>query len=361
MKRLYVLVAAVAVASLVVGMTAVTVAAQTSPPSPPVPPALGACLPGKPAIVASELPSTPERPGRRVFDLERCPIGGRPIVDHGVGSSLPEADHFVYAESVMTTGVQELQVTHDAGGTIVLQNVGDEQAMGESPGTVEAQATSPGACVDEGPVDDSGYILFSTLGWYFNRSSTPNYANFDITADAALTDIRQGGSNIASERNNCGFAEFTNPNLSYQESTSNGAGISADNTCLGGSFQSVVAFGDLPKNPDRIVLASTCNYGDSFRRQILESDVKFNKVDADWSTASPDFCRANTPNRFNLEAVMTHERGHTYGMLHAEPEDTHANLTMSPRHNGPCQNSEVNIGKGDYQLLRDKYQNTPAN
>jgi predicted Zn-dependent protease len=55
-----------------------------------------------------------------------------------------------------------------------------------------------------------------------------------------------------------------------------------------------------------------------------------------------------------VKAVMTHERGHTFGINHVS-ETSHKNMTMSPNINGPCQDSESTLGLGDVEGLRALY------
>jgi hypothetical protein len=49
--------------------------------------------------------------------------------------------------------------------------------------------------------------------------------------------------------------------------------------------------------------------------------------------------RPSCEGRYDVEGVMTHERGHTFGLDHVS-EDEHGRLTMSTAMNGPCQDSE---------------------
>ena len=58
-------------------------------------------------------------------------------------------------------------------------------------------------------------------------------------------------------------------------------------------------------------------------------------------------------SRYDVEGVMTHERGHTFGLGHV-PEASHAKLTMSERIRS-CQSSERTLGLGDVRGLEKKY------
>ena len=99
----------------------------------------------------------------------------------------------------------------------------------------------------------------------------------------------------------------------------------------------MVAFGELPSG----ILAVTCNWDENYN--TIASDIKVNKQGVRWTTSpSSRSCRG----MYDLEGVMTHERGHTFGMGHVS-ETGHGNLTMSTNINGACQMTERSLGRGD--------------
>lgn len=72
-------------------------------------------------------------------------------------------------------------------------------------------------------------------------------------------------------------------------------------------------------------LAVTCTWHTGFPLyEVTESDVVFDSDDP-WFITGPVGCGYT----FDLESVMTHERGHTVGMKHPD-EDAHHWMTMSP-------------------------------
>lgn len=71
--------------------------------------------------------------------------------------------------------------------------------------------------------------------------------------------------------------------------------------------------------------------------------------DFGWTIAVTPSCR----KRWSVEAVLTHELGHTFGVGHVS-EDEHGALTMSEVIRA-CQASEVTLGLGDILGLQSKY------
>lgn len=106
----------------------------------------------------------------------------------------------------------------------------------------------------------------------------------------------------------------------------------------------MVGFGRLPLG----TLAVTCTWFDTGTRSAVESDVRFNRKHR-WYATRPAGCSG----RFGIQAVMTHERGHTFGLGHVS-EQSHGRLTMSTRIRA-CEEGPKTLGRGDVRGLRAKY------
>jgi hypothetical protein len=292
----------------------------------------GACEPGEQKIDATDLPE--------VVEPERCPIEGRRIVDGVVESLVPPPGKGVYSEVLTTSGAQELEVARREDGTIELDHVGDDSEEAAA----ETRALSgPNPCSDPEYTDNSWRVT-SELHYRINLSTTPR----EVTRRAAKNAIRRAAGNIVDTRSDCHLGDRVPATLDYDGGTSAVADIQ-DGSCVKSDGVSVVSFGDLPK-----ALAKACTYykiNPSDYDEVGTSDIKLNRADFRW-TARPVSRSCN--RAYDLEGVVTHERGHTFGLGHV-PEEAHGRLTMSPVINGPCQKSERTLGKGDVLGLEGKY------
>jgi len=217
----------------------------------------------------------------------------------------------------------------------------------------------PGGCCGSGPpaCSDGAFNLIkadngntvkwkSTMNWYYKTGSRPDY----LSEADVIEEIRDGATNITHANNNCGQSDQVSAASDYQGGTNNSVNMpNGTNNCAGFDDRdgvSVASFGATAGN----FLAWACTWwvGDSGPDRIVESDIRYDKSGTSWVTSGP--CTAS----YRLEAVATHEFGHSFGLDHVV-EDGHENLTMSRNLNGTCQNSEASLGLGDVFGLEDLY------
>jgi hypothetical protein len=326
---------------LAAALVLATLAAGTisrAPTSQPNPEIYEACRPDRSTIPAPDLPET--------VNVENCPVGEREITDNGVGTVLPTLGESIYVDALTVAGPQQLEVTRHLDGTLELEHVGDESDGTQDEPEISAAASSPGECSDR-TYNDADRRVIETHPWYINRSTTPR----ELAQKTAIRALKSGGANITQTRSNCRHLGDRVPEkLSYQGKTASHAQIDASRHCNGNDGKTVVSFGILPRG----TLAVTCiisavnHSGDN---PVKTSDTKFNKTHFNW-TVRPNSrsCRG----RYDLEGIMTHERGHTFGLDHVL-ESSHGKLTMSAGINGPCQSSERSLGRGDVRGLNNIY------
>ena len=331
MKRFLASGLALAFALLVVTVFARTPVAQTAEGPP------AACAPEKQEISATALPDS--------TGSGQCEPDGRPIVDGAVGAVLPSPGNGVYVEALTTSGTQELEIKHLSSGAIELEHVGDEsREASEAKAAFPVSSKAPGECGDAAYQSNDQRIA-NGLRYRINYRTTPA----EISRTSAIAAIRKAGSNVANTVNGCKLGDRVPAGVSYQGLSTTNASVSSTGGCTRNDRLSVVSFGRLSGG----ILAITCNYFtiDPGFNNVVTSDIKINSVSFRWTT-SP---RAKScGSAYDLETVVTHERGHTFGLGHV-PERAHRNLTMSPLINGPCQGSERSLGRGDVLGLDRKY------
>ena len=263
----------------------------------------------------------------------------------GVSVIAPEPGFGVWSEAILETGdTQSIRVETLADATVYLfvDEHHDEPVEVEAFGGSEASAAgdSPGACKD-GAFQLASFRWTQQHAWWFNAGTTPG----EIGKDAAEAALKKAATNITRSRNDCGLADQVSATQVYQGRTGTGAQIGSDGSCKNGDGKNVVGFGDLPAS----YLGVACVWFDG-DGNALEADVRLNKADRKWVVNIGAACS----NRWSVEAVATHERGHVFGLAHVG-EAGHGKLTMSPALNGPCQNSEATLGLGDVKGLRARY------
>lgn len=330
MRRPLASVVALAFVATVVAVFAGTPEAQTGTGT------LETCASGGQEIDARALP--------RTVSPARCPLEGRKIIDGIVGAAVPAPGEGVHAEVLTTEGAQEFEVRRLGDGTVELGHVGKEEPDLRDAAALDSAGKSPGECGDSAFNVESRRVR-GTLAYRINWRTTPGY----LSRRAAISAIRQAGGNVADTVNACKMGDRVPAGIAYKGYTARTAGVGFG-ACETNDGVSVVSFGPL-KNPG--YLAATCTHTrEEFGYEVVtSSDTRINKRDRRWTTNPRSrSCRG----RFDLEGVMTHERGHTFGLGHVD-ERAHRNLTMGPIINGPCQSSERSLGRGDVRGLDRKY------
>lgn len=190
---------------------------------------------------------------------------------------------------------------------------------------------APAAC------QDSAYKLLgaswsSTYEWVFQAASTPA----SLSRSSVKAVLRRSFDNLTGARNDCGRADLIGASHSFVGQTGRRP------NCSKPDGHNVIGFDRLQYG----VLAVTCYWMRNGR--MIEADIKINSREM-WAL-SLDRCR----DRPVLEATMTHEAGHVFGLDHIG-ERRHGRLTMSPYLDGPCENAESTLGLGDMRGLEMLY------
>ncbi|HEX9891789.1 MAG TPA: matrixin family metalloprotease [Actinomycetota bacterium] len=187
-----------------------------------------------------------------------------------------------------------------------------------------------------------GWRESSIHRWRFNARSTP--AGLSVTQ--VRTALLQATSAITGATNSCGMADNVSARASFDGDTSTGTNINSSGSCGSRDGISVTGFGKLPSG----ALAVACVWYSTASRpyEVVESDVKLNRNYA-WFTTRPVPCA----DRYDIQSVVAHERGHTFGLGHVSEAD-HAGQTMSTQ-GRPCSISERTLGQGDVLGLEALY------
>jgi hypothetical protein len=258
------------------------------------------------------------------------------VVDGPAAAFLPPAGEGVYVEVLTTRGSHELALSHLEDGHIEVEHAGDEPEARFSPSG--ARATRE--CFNPS-YESHDWWVDGRMRYRINMKSTPR----ELSTASAVRAIRRAGRNIFDTRNTCRLGDRVPAGLSYQGRTSRFPDR-RDGSCTRSDGRSVVGFGELP-----VAIAVTCAFYDLGPDEVTSSDIKIDKTRFRWTTRPR---HRSCEGRYDVQSVMTHEWGHTFGLTHV-PEIGNPNMTMSPVINGACQRSERTLGRGDVLGLDAKY------
>lgn len=209
-------------------------------------------------------------------------------------------------------------------GPVQLTNASSNQTSG-------VRTSSAAACVDDA-YNLTGPRWQETLQWSFNAASTPSR----LSRSAVVEALKRAFSNITNANNDCGLAVSLSASASYLGTTTRTA------KCNSYDGHNVISFRDLPSG----TMARACWW--SINGRLVEADIQINRNKA-WALST-----ASCNRQPLLEATMTHEVGHAFGLSHVA-ESGHGRLTMSPILDGLCNNAESTLGLGDILALQRLY------
>lgn len=272
-------------------------------------------------------------------------IGRRLALGHGVGVEVPEPGTGV---TVSALGVDEansavLSVDVTPAGEIIYRSSPAVETT-----TTTTSDPSPAAC------DDPTYGLlthkwYAPMSWRLNTTNKP--AN--LTATQTLQAIREGGENIVNAANDCGEVDDVSAGISYLGASTAAVdmftldGIIYCDVSSATNKASTVTFASMPSG----YLAATCTWRtdrDPDVDEATESDMRLNLSKGWTTTPGAEGCSGH----YDLEYVVTHERGHTYGL--ADLAGDHTRLTMFERGTSCWANGRT-LGLGDLMGLRVHY------
>lgn len=298
-------------------------------------------------------------PPNRVLTPQDLPRGSSVVACHAVGRVLkrgalsvqiPPPGTRVVAEAIYPEGATMLAVAVDEDGQI---SYPDSEPVDEIlPGS--AGASSPSACSDSA-YDDKDEEQAGTWGWYLGDGARPA----GISTTTVTASLKQAVGWITTSYNDCGYADEVSASATYKGvstyesdmTTSGGKTTCGDGSLDGRDGKSVVDFGNIDDNGSP-PLAMECTWSipaPFADNNIIESDIRFDVVDFDWTNAPGSGCS----NSYDLRSVAVHEFGHSFGMGHVS-EASHGWLTMSTNVS-PCSTYQRTLGKGDVLSLRNTY------
>jgi hypothetical protein len=187
---------------------------------------------------------------------------------------------------------------------------------------------------------------YGTFQWYIGDGSYPAALSYD----GFVTVAKRAMSNIADTNTNCAGipdkVDFTATFMGFTTVESDFVIVGGDSKCDSRDGVSTLDAANLDGNGNP-PLAAECDWHSTRaeRDDIIESDVRFNIANYDFTTTPASGCSG----KYDVEGVLTHEFGHTVGLGHVS-EASYPWMTMSTTE-GFCDSSQRTLGKGDIHAL----------
>lgn len=212
----------------------------------------------------------------------------------------------------------------------------DEQPATAGNATQPRLAGTPASCAD-GAYTMSGYKASGTLRFGYNGAGAPA----SVARYASLA-VRNSLVAVTSGANRCKLPATVKASGLYTGGSTRTPQVSTSGSCFGNDGVNVVGWGILPTG----YLAITCIY--FVNGKVLNADVMVNRRYS-WFLSKPAGCRST----YDLQSVLTHEQGHSFGLSHVDP-NAHGSEVMGTLI-GPCDISKRQLGRGDYGALARLY------
>ncbi len=254
------------------------------------------------------------------FSAADCAVDDLQITDGPASVRLPARGQAVSAEVLTTDGAVLLTVARDASGYVTV-------TRGAPPATRLLAPTTAASACSSSAYTLWGYHVRGAYTWSYNPTGAPL-----SVAGVAAKALTAATGNITGGHNDCGLRLRPRTAQHYAGVTRAAPGVAAAAQCAGNDGRNVTGWRPLTA---RGVLAVTCTY--SSGGVVAASDAAINSRYR-WAVSARG-CR----NAYDLTGVMTHERGHTFGLGHATADP---GLTMYPSVRA-CDFSKRTLGKGD--------------
>lgn len=309
-----------------------------------------------PTVSSDEAPIPAEQINDGV-DAEACQMEGRiiaagnaaseenlfPGVGGAISAVVPREGESVHAEALHADGAIEMEIVHGSDGIVSVEVHDDLDSDDQTGG---GGAGSDTACNNN--YDSKFWPNWSghesdEQKWWFKSTSRPSYLNSNKT----ITALKRGSQHWESNFNDCGIGDSAGIRERFLGTTSHPSNITPDGTCASSDGYNIVTFGAMSGSR----LATACTW--RILGEISEGDIKFDTSGTRWWVETHSY--AGCTDEWDLEGVMTHERGHNLSWLHSPESGWTEDWTMSPNIEGRCNNWERTLGRGEATWNNSKY------
>jgi hypothetical protein len=264
-----------------------------------------------------------------------CNLVGHPVLSAaGFTANIPQPGSTETNDQTSTSGESTLTVANSPDGVVTATDNPSSESGSAPPS--DPAGTDPACSESSYSFDQGGTGWRKPLAWYYNLGSQSRAQS--LTDSDALSQIRQGNTNMSRGLNDCGLTTSLSSEGSYQGTSTNYANIDADGDCSSNfpDSESTVSWEPFTTSS---TLADTCTYatGDG----MFEADIAISSKTMWFDTQDmPQDCDGV---KYDLQSVMTHEWGHAFGLGHGtgEYETMYAYTTA-------CNTYKRSLGLGDF-------------